>query len=77
MINNVLSRYMVLDWLFLKHGKQNHTSNFCYFENKKDMRQVKSEKMKQDRQDKKIMRLVKNMIGQKYRMLNRNKIEIR
>ena len=39
------------------------------------MRQVKSEKMKQDRQDKKIMRLVKNMIGQKYRMLNRNKIE--
>ena len=41
------------------------------------MRQVKSEKMKQDRQDKKIMRLVRNRIGQEYRMLNRNKIRIR
>ena len=41
------------------------------------MRQVKSEKMRQDRQDKKILRLVRNRIGQEYRMLNRNKIRIR
>ena len=37
------------------------------------MRQAKSEKMRQDRQDKKILRLVRNRIGQEYRMLNRNK----